>query len=64
MKDEEDMPQLVENRVREILRVNLDIAGDVPILRVKRAHTGSNIRGTKPVTVYLQKFEDKEEILR
>ena len=27
-------------QVREILRVNLGIARDVPILRVKRAHTG------------------------
>eukprot|EP00090_Calanus_glacialis_P016150 TRINITY_DN25368_c0_g1_i1.p1 TRINITY_DN25368_c0_g1~~TRINITY_DN25368_c0_g1_i1.p1 ORF type:complete len:400 (-),score=143.35 TRINITY_DN25368_c0_g1_i1:250-1449(-) len=64
MKDEEDRPQLIESRVREILRINLGIARDVPILRVKRAHTGSNIRGSKPVTVYFQKYEDKEEILR
>jgi len=64
MKDEEDMPQLIESRVREILRINLGIARDVPILRVKRAHTGSNIRGSKPVTVYFQKYVDKEEILR
>ena len=64
MKDEEDMPQLIETRVREILRINLGIARDVPILRVKRAHTGSNIRGSKPVTVYFQKYVDKEEILR
>ena len=64
IKDEEDMPQVVESRVREILRVILGIARDVPILKVKRAHTGSNVRGSKPVTVYFQKFEDKEEILR
>ena len=37
---------------------------DVPILRMKRAATGTNIRGSKPVTVYFQKYEDKEEILR
>ena len=37
---------------------------DVPILRIKRAATGTNIRGSKPVTVYFQKYEDKEEILR
>ena len=64
MKDEENMPQLIENKVREILRINLGIARDVPILRVKRAQTGSNIRGSKPVTVYFQKYADKEEILR
>ncbi len=34
------------------------------IFRVKRSHTGTNIRGCKPVTVYFQKYEDKEEILR
>ena len=28
-------------QVREILKVSLGIARDVPILRVKRAHTGS-----------------------
>ena len=31
---------------------------------MKRAATGTNIRGSKPVTVYFQKYEDKEEILR
>jgi hypothetical protein len=36
----------------------------VSIFRVKRSHTGTNIRGCKPVTVYFQKYEDKEEILR
>ena len=45
-------------------RVNLGMTRDVPILRIKRAATGTNIRGSKPVTVYLQKYEDKEEILR
>ena len=64
MKEEEDRPQLIESRVREILKMNLGIARDIPILRVKRAHTGSNIRGSKPVTVYFQKYDDKEEILR
>ena len=45
-------------------RVNLGMTRDVPILRIKRAATGTNIRGSKPVTVYFQKYEDKEEILR
>ena len=63
-EEEEENPQLVENKVREILKVSLGIARDVPILRAKRAYTGSNIRGSKPVTVYFQKYEDKEEILR
>ena len=45
-------------------RQNLGLTRDVPILRMKRAATGTNIRGSKPVTVYFQKYEDKEEILR
>ena len=59
-----DLVELTISQVREILRINLGIARDVPILRVKRAQTGSNIRGSKPVTVYFQKYADKEEILR
>ena len=47
-----------------ISRQNLGLTRDVPILRMKRAATGTNIRGSKPVTVYFQKYEDKEEILR
>ena len=52
--------------MREVLfyRQNLGLTRDVPILRMKRAATGTNIRGSKPVTVYFQKYEDKEEILR
>ena len=45
-------------------RINLGLARDIPILRIKRNQTGSNVRGSKPVTVYFQKYEDKEEILR
>lgn len=49
---------------RPFYRINLGLTRDVPILRMKRAATGTNIRGSKPVTVYFQKYEDKEEILR
>ena len=45
-------------------RINLGLTRDITILRVKRNQTGSNVRGSKPVTVYFQKYEDKEEILR
>ena len=55
---------MVEDKIREILRVNLGIARDVPILRAKRAFTGSKIRGSNPITVYFQKYADKEEVLR
>jgi len=64
IKDEEERPQLLENKVREILRINLGLTRDVPVLRMKRAATGTNIRGSKPVTVYFQNYSDKEEILR
>ena len=46
------------------LRINLGLTRDIPILKMKRNQTGSNVRGSKPVTVYFQKYEDKEEILR
>ena len=64
IEEEEGNPTLVEDEVREILRINLGIARDVSILRAKRAFTGANIRGSKPITVYFQKYADKEEILR
>ena len=64
IEEEEGNPKLVEDKVREILRINLGIARDVPILRAKRAFTGANIRGSKPITVYFQNYADKEEILR
>ena len=55
---------MVEDKIREILRVNLGIARDVPILTAKRSFTGSKIRGSNPVTVYFKKHADKEEVLR
>ena len=64
IEEEEGNPTLVEDKVREILRINLGIARDVPILRAKRAFTVANIRGSKHITVYFQKYADKEEILR
>ena len=64
IEEEEVNPMLVEDKVREILRKKMGIARDVPILRAKRAFTWANIRGSKPITVYFQKYADKEEILR
>jgi anaerobic ribonucleoside-triphosphate reductase len=64
IEEEEGNPKLVEDKVREILRISLGIGREVPILRAKRAFTGANIRGSKPITVYFQKYADKEEILR
>ena len=64
IEEEQANPTLVEDKVREVLQINLGIGRDVPILRAKRAFRGANVRGSKPITVYFQKYADKEEILR
>ena len=33
-------------------------------MRVKRSWNGPEVRGSKPVTVYFEKWQDKDEILR
>ena len=43
---------------------HLRISRDVSILRTKRASNGPEVRGCKPVTVYFEKWQDKDEILR
>ena len=37
---------------------------DIPILRVKRSYNGPEVRGSRPVTVYFEKWSDKDEIMR
>ena len=43
---------------------HLRISRDVSILRTKRSSNGPEVRGCKPVTVYFEKWQDKDEILR
>ena len=33
-------------------------------MRVKRTTNGPEVRGCKPVTVYFEKWQDKDEVLR
>ena len=59
-----DSPQAIEDKVRDIISRNMQIRRDIPILRVKRAWNGPDVRGSKPVTVYFEKWQDKDEIMR
>lgn len=40
----------------------MQISRDIPILRVKRSWNGPEVRGSKPVTVYFEKWQDKDEV--
>ena len=40
----------------------LTLHRDIPILRVKRSWNGPDVRGSKPITVYFEKFQDKDEV--
>ncbi|XP_023325234.1 uncharacterized protein LOC111698964 isoform X2 [Eurytemora carolleeae] len=63
-QDKVEPSSMVETKIRELIRTRLGITREVQIIRVKRAYTGTNVRGCKPITVYFQKYEDKQEILR
>ena len=51
-------------QIREIIVRHLRITREVPIIRVKRTTNGPEVRGCKPVTVYFEKWQDKDDILR
>lgn len=51
-------------QIREVIGRLLRITREVPIMRVKRTTNGPEVRGCKPVTVYFEKWQDKDEILR
>lgn len=55
----EEHPSITENKVREIIHKKLQLTRDIPILRVKRVYNGPQVRGSKPVTVYFEKWQDK-----
>ena len=50
--------------MREVILRKLRISRDVPVMRVKRTTNGPEVRGCKPVTVYFEKWQDKDEVLR
>ncbi len=54
----------IESKIRDLIRKNLQISREISILRVKRANNGPNVRGCKPLTVYFDRWEDKDEIMR
>ena len=54
----------VSFQIRDVIFKHLRISRDVSILRVKRSSNGPEVRGCKPVTVYFEKWQDKDEILR
>ena len=54
----------VSFQIRDVIFKHLRISRDVSILRTKRASNGPEVRGCKPVTVYFEKWQDKDEILR
>ena len=51
-------------QIRDIIVRNLRITREVPIMRVKRNINGMEVRGCKPITVYFEKWQDKDDILR
>jgi hypothetical protein len=51
-------------KVRDVITKNLRITREVPIMRVKRTTNGPEVRGCKPVTVYFDRWQDKDDILR
>ena len=51
-------------QIRDVIFKHLRISRDVSILRTKRSSNGPEVRGCKPVTVYFEKWQDKDEILR
>ena len=48
MMEQEDQP-LTEDKVREVIRVDLQITRDIPILRAQRQRSGPQVKGTHPI---------------
>ena len=43
------MTSKTEDKVREVIRVDLQISRDIPILRAQRIKSGPQVRGTHPI---------------
>jgi len=54
----------LESKIKGVLRTNLNIGREIPIVRLQRIFNGSDVRGYKPVVVNFQKWSDKEDVLR
>ena len=53
----DEHPAVTESKVRDVIRRTMRIHREIAILRVKRAANGPNVRGSKPITVYFDKWE-------
>jgi hypothetical protein len=60
----EEHPSVTESKIRDVIRHNLQISREVPIIKVRRTPNGPTVRGSKPITVCFEKWGDKDEILR
>ena len=60
----EEHPSVTESKIRDVIKSNLQISRDVPIIKVRRTPNGPTVRGSKPITVCFEKWGDKDEILR
>jgi len=60
----EEDPNRTGEEVRTVIRVDLQLSRDIPILRAHRIKNGPRIHGTHPILVSFQNYNDREEVLR
>ncbi|XP_059099208.1 protein unc-13 homolog C-like isoform X2 [Tigriopus californicus] len=60
----DENPSITESKIKEVISKKMQISREIPILRAKRSWNGPEVRGSKPITVYFEKWQDKDEILR
>ena len=54
----------LRTRIATILRDNLSIRREIPLLKANRVHTGPEVRGCRPVLITFETFKDRETVLR
>ena len=53
----------LEKKVHEIMRYNLHINRNVPVIKIARMMTGPEVRGSRPILVNFAYWKDREEVL-
>ena len=53
----------LEKKINEIMRFNLHINRNVPVVKIARMMTGPEVRGCRPVLVNFAYWKDREEVL-
>ena len=53
----------LEKKIHQIMRFNLQISRDVPVVKIARMMTGPEVRGCRPVLVNFAYWKDREEVL-